>query len=345
MNSIPLMEPPYRFTAMPFRTGAWQNAEGSAGVALDDTAVGRLTLSGPTYSGADKIGQYLSVADADGTIVAAPAVGDSLVVGATGPTGATGTVGPTGATGLRGERGPTGVMGPTGGTGASGAVGLKGATGATGATGSVGLVGPMGGELVLNKALLTLAPSSDPITTPIATTFVGGPGGYDPADRLIPTGDLYARLSTLRFKASGTLVSRVAGAANNSTARVGIMVGNDYGTEDNVLGLTPIALPAIFYDVAAIWVYKLEAVRVTSAKNASSGLAFTWSSELVVSRSHDDTLKPFSIKTLNVGSTDFGAITPRGGPFSVYVSNPDILEGSNDEMVVTKYNHLFTRII
>ena len=311
-------------------------------MALDNTATGRLTLSGATYSGSNNVGRYLSVADADGTIATAPAVGDGLVVGPEGPTGATG---PTGAAGPTGASGPTGATGPTGVTGVTGAVGPKGATGATGLVGGDGLAGPLGGELVLNKALPTLEPSSDTITSSVPTTFIGGEGGYGPADRLISTADLYAPRSTLRFNASGTLVSRVAGVSNLSTARFGIMVGSDYGVEANVLGLTSMVLPSDLYDVPVVWVYKLEAVRVTSAKNASSGLAFTWSSELVVSRPHNAALAPSSRKTLNVGSTDLGAITPRGGPFSVYVSNPDILEPSNDEMVVTKYNHLFVRII
>ena len=90
-----------------FATNALQNPRGNSGIGIEDTSIGRLTLVGSEYFGPTKVGQYLRVADADGTITA----GGTLL----------GAVGATGATGAAGETGLTGAMGGVGATGGGGA--------------------------------------------------------------------------------------------------------------------------------------------------------------------------------------------------------------------------------
>jgi hypothetical protein len=240
-----------------FATNALQNPSGNSGIGIEDTSIGRLTLVGSEYFGPTKVGQYLRVADADGTITAG-----GTLLGAVGATGATGAAGETGLTGAMGGVGATGRVGATGAAGAIGHTGDEGATGLQGLTGFAGAPAPSNVK-TLNKAAAP-AKFENPITafcTP--PTFIGGAAGYEPTTRLVPRADLYTMYNILLVNASGTLFldNKIPESLPVCVLYFGVMVGDTFTNTSKLLGEIRVGVASTFYGQEVAWSYELIANR------------------------------------------------------------------------------------
>ena len=126
------------------------------------------------------------------------------------------------------------------------------------------------------------------------------------------------------------------------------MVGNNdtyLNWASEVIGYTTVPLDGVLYGLDLVWIYKLVATTVASA--TQGGLAFTWTSEVSVSK-NNATIGGFTngaISRIARGKTDLGLEpTVNGGiRFSMIISNT-AYGGLGDEMSVVKYNHTFRRI-
>jgi hypothetical protein len=197
-----------------------------------------------------------------------------------------------------------------------------------------------GGSSALNSAV-------NPGTFPEAIntgSFIGGPFGYNPVERLIPTSDLYAVNSSFKFECSGTLESDVTGTDNTSRPIFGIMVGDNFNqnTSTGLLGYTILGLDGILFSQTLVWTYKLVATHVAS--DTQGGLAFTWTSELSLSKNNTGIGGAGVIRRIAMGKKDLGVVTPVGDGVrvSMYIGNLDW--GGSDTMTIVKYNHTFQRV-
>ena len=177
-------------------------------------------------------------------------------------------------------------------------------------------------------------------------SFIGGPFGYNPVERLIPTADLYAANSSFQFECSGTLESDVTGTDNTSRPIFGIMVGDNFNqdTSTGLLGYTVLGLDGTVFSQTLVWTYKLVATHVASA--TQGGLAFTWTSELTLGKNNTAIGGSSSgvVRRIAMGKTDLGVVVPIGDGvrFSMYIGNMDW--GGSDTMTIVKYNHTFQRV-
>jgi hypothetical protein len=317
------------------RCNEWENLGRAARVTLGPgTTDGRLSFLGEEYVGTNKVGQFLRIADANGTIVVDEG---APVAGTPGATGPVGEAGPAGATGATGRTGAVGAIGATGETGES-PIGPTGATGSNGASGPRGATGATGIGKIINRATNPGA-YGQPFNTPVTPFFIGEPAtGFIPGSRRIPLSDLAATSGTFSFEFTFTL-SNYTG--QDTIGTFGVMVGNDYGSENNILGLVVMKLigSTIFGDRACS--YKLFATRVQS-NIAENRLAFTWTAELTIESGSGGV--PMTVYQAAVGSKDFADISLSGAgiTFSPYVGNRS-LPGAG-EMAARKWNHLFRRI-
>lgn len=319
------------------RCNEWENLGRVARVALSPgTTDGRLSFLGEEYVGTDKVGQFLRIADANGAIV----VDGAPTAGAPGATGPTGEAGPAGATGATGHTGAVGAIGATGETGGTGTTGPTGATGSNGASGPRGATGATGIGKILNRATNPGA-YGQIFNDPVTPFFIGHPDtGFIPGDRLIPLGDLAAPSGTFSFEFTFRLSNYTY---QDTIGTFGIMVGDDYGSENNILGLVVMKLLSASVAGDRACSYKLFATRVQS-NIAEDRLAFTWTAELTIESGNGQMM----VYQAAVGSKDFAAIPPGPGgagiAFSPYVGNRSLPGAGIDKMAARKWNHLFRRI-
>lgn len=314
---------------------AWQNPLGSAGVGVEDASNWRLTLTGSEYVGPDKVGQYLCVADANGSIAA----GGSLLgaVGATGSSGATGLTGATGSVGAVGRTGATGTTGPGGAVGATGATGAQGLTGVAGVPGSANLK-------TINKAAAPGQVEDNLTGFFVPATFIGGGGGYAPASRLIPRADLYNMYNTFIFKASGTLAFHVVPTdlEVQCVLYFGVVLGDNFTDTSKVMGVTSIGVSSTgpFYNNETAWSYELIGNRAPEGGAGSLFCASTVKVTLGVIGDSSDTITRLSFAPQN-----FGVVSPIPGDgdnirLSFFMTGNG-LDPSVQTLSVKKYGHTF----
>ena len=189
--------------------------------------------------------------------------------------------------------------------------------------------------LYLNRAA-TPALHQDPITTSPAGTFIGGADGYDPADRLIPVNAL-APSGTFSFETSGRATYNQELSPAHIRFQVGIMVGDDYESVNNVMGLVAAGADTTLIDEYD-WAYKMTATRSPAGEPR-----FAWTAEITLCQG-DTTFK----QQAAAGVFDFGNIPQINNSlrFSLYATNPDLsaTAAPGAGVVVIKGVHVFKRI-
>jgi hypothetical protein len=115
------------------------------------------------------------------------------------------------------------------------------------------------------------------------------------------------------------------------------MVGDNH----DLIGNTALGIDGHLFDVLLVWTYKLVATKVASG--TVGGLAFTWTSELSISRNNSSLRNSGKISRISMGKTDLGVVTQVGNGvrFSMYIDNRDF---NFDTMNIVKYNHTFHRL-
>jgi hypothetical protein len=322
-----------------FASNALQNPRGNSGIGLEDSSIGRLTLVGSEYFGPTKVGQYLCIADADGTIAAG-----GTLLGAVGATGATGAAGAAGETGLTGAMGATGRVGATGAAGAIGSTGDEGATGLQGLTGFAGAPAPSNVK-TLNKAAAPAMFENQITAFCTPPTFIGGPAGHEPATRLVPRADLYNMYNILLVNASGTLFleNKIPDSAPECVLYFGVMIGDTFTNTAKLLGEVRVNVASTFYGQELAWSYELLANRAPEGGAGSLFYASTGKATIAfVGASVDNTVM---LSRLALIPQNFGVVDPLPGDgdnlrFSFFITGEG-LNSATQTMAVKKYGHTF----
>ena len=332
----------------------------------------RPTLTGaPVYDGhtwvVDGLNHYVEFPyGPPAGLPAAPVLTFYRYTGTTGgtsaPPGETGLPGETGPAGGIGLKGPPGDKGPEGPSGDKGPPGGKGSTGATGPPGEPGPPGQGGVtnlQLALNWAKkpgeFTETDFNSMIFGPDAKPrkAIGGPGGYQPANRFIPLALLTLPRSTFVFEVTGTLATF---DANYVEFKFGILVGNyvDSIQDDSaVLGLvtlTPGTNYANDYDNTPLyWSYKMIVTHIADADLTS--LKLTWSAQVVIIKSgpSGESIQGSGTdtKTFTIAAIA-DSLSPTNVAFSTYMSANEVLPNGIGPMtwsaIATKRHHLFRHV-
>jgi hypothetical protein len=127
-----------------------------------------------------------------------------------------------------------------------------------------------------------------------------------------------------------------------TTLIFGIMVGDNYGSTNGVIGYTLMQIDVSLVSATLVWIYKL--VATTRSSGTTGGLAFGWTSELSISRNNSLLGSSGTISRIAMGYKDLQIVTPTGDGvrFSMYISNINF--DGNNSMVIVKYNHTFKRV-
>jgi len=229
----------------------------------------------------------------------------------------------------------------------------------TGTTGGGGGGTVSTGPLVLNKSIYPGNNISFSSRVWPSISSVGGVSEYFPQDMLISKDLIYGTNNSFSFEASGILKVKVQGQNLKSKLLIGIMMGDPatYNGSDSqpdplvvssVLIGDLVELDASFYDVLAVWSFKLTVTRIAASFIPATGINLAYSVETYIIQ------KDGALKTpVHQGLSATIAEIPQevGGKiqFSMYMACPDlpsVYDPGNPDRFIEAYklNHVFRQI-
>jgi hypothetical protein len=228
----------------------------------------------------------------------------------------------------------------------------------TGATGGGGGTTSGTGPLVLNKSIYPGNYLSFSSRVWPSIRSVGDVWEYFPQDKLIPKDLLFGTNNSFSFEASGMLKVRIQDQNLKSSIFIGIMMGdpatfNGSSPNPSVASAYPIGdvieLDASFYDVLAVWSFKLTLNRIPPASFLpATGINSVYSIETSIIQK-DGMLKTPVYKIQGGSAIQRPQEVDGKIQFSIYMGCPDLPSvydptDPNRFIEVYKLNHVFRQI-